>query len=68
MPVTSLCASVSYSLKRSSDRTSVGGLLWDYRSPCMKVLSGVVVMLAKEIPEQATDPHILLSDLCRSVI
>lgn len=34
----------------------------------MKVLSGVVVMLAKEIPEQAKDLHILLSDLCRSVI
>lgn len=67
MPVTSLCASVSYSLKRSSDRTSVGGL-WDYRSPCMKVLSGVVVVIAKEIPEQAKDLHILFSDLRRSVI
>lgn len=34
----------------------------------MKVLSGVVVMIAKEIPEQAKDMHILLSGLCCNVI
>lgn len=34
----------------------------------MKVLSGVVVMIAKKIPEQAKDLHILFSGLCCSVI
>lgn len=34
----------------------------------MKVLSGVVVMIAKEIPEQAKDLHTLFSGLCCSVI
>lgn len=47
---------------------SVGGLLWDYRSPSMKVLSGVVVMIAKEIPEQAKDMHIRPSGLRCDVI
>lgn len=34
----------------------------------MKVLSRVVVMSAKEIPEQAKDMHILFSGLCCIVI
>lgn len=34
----------------------------------MKVLSRVVVMIAKEIPEQAKDIHILFSGLCCIVI
>lgn len=49
-PVTSLCAPVSSSLKPGNDRTSIRWLVWDYGSPCVKVLSRVVVMIANEIP------------------
>ena len=50
--MTSLCASVSSSLKQGNDRTSIRGLLWDYGSPCVKVLSaaGMAVMTANGIP------------------
>lgn len=38
--MTSLCASVSSSLKWGNDHTSsVRGPLWDYGSPCVKALS-----------------------------
>ena len=48
-PVTSLCAPISSSLKWGSDRPPIRGLLWDYGSPCVKVLgsarSGVAAWL-----------------------